>query len=65
MNIELTMVNHTFSGDDAVFVLYFHDRVAEESDTLGMNEWKLIVWLPHLQTKNASHNFRSASTASR
>ena len=64
-NIELTMRDHKFSGEDPVLVLDFLTRVVEEADTLGMSEGQLIVCLPHLLTKKAAQHFRSASSHSR
>lgn len=60
-NIELTMRDHRFSGEDYVFVFDFLTRVVEEADTFGMNEKQLIVFLLDLLTKNAAHYFRSTS----
>lgn len=61
-NIELTMRGLKFIGEDPVLVLDFLTRVFNESDTLGMSERQLIVFIAHLRTKNDAENFRSSSS---
>ena len=64
-NLELTMKEHKFSGEDPILVFDFLSRLVEEADTNGMSEGQLIVCLPHLLTKTAAHQYRAASNSSR
>lgn len=48
------MKDFQFSGEDPILVFYFLSRLAEEADTLDMNEGQIMVCLPHMLTKNAA-----------
>lgn len=37
-NLEWTIKEHKFSGNDPVLIFDFLGRTVEEADTLGMNE---------------------------
>lgn len=64
-NIELTIRDHKFSGENPILVFDFLTRIVEGADTLGMSEGQLIVFYPHLLTKNAAQRYRSSSNNSR
>ena len=64
-NIELTMKEHKFSGEDAILVFDFLSRVVEEADVLGMNEGQLVTCFPHLLTKRAAQAYRAIASRGR
>ena len=64
-NIELTMREHKFDGEDPILIFDFLSRAVEEADTLAMNEGQLVICLPHLLTKTAAQRYRSIASRSR
>ena len=64
-NLELTMKEHKFSGEDPILVFDFLGRTVEEADTLAMNEGQLVICLPHLLTKTAAERYRSIAPRAR
>ena len=64
-NIQLTMREHKFDGEDPILIFDFLSRAVEEADTLAMNEGQLVICLPHLLTKTAAQRYRSIASRSR
>lgn len=64
-NLELTMKENKFTGEDPILIFDFLSRTVEEADTLAMNEGQLVTCLPHLLTKTAAQQYRSIASRSR
>ena len=64
-NIELTMREQKFSGEDAILVFDFLSRVVEEADVLGMKEGQIVTCFPHLVTKRAAQTYRAIASRGR
>lgn len=59
------MPDQKFSIEDPVLAFDFLTGVFKKADTLGMDEGKLIVCLPHVLNKNAAQHSPSPSSHSR
>ena len=64
-NLELTMREYKFSGEDPILIFDFLSRLVEEADTNSMTEGQLMVCLPHMLTKSAAKQYRAACNSSR
>ena len=64
-NIELTMREQKFSGEDYILVFDFLSRVVKETDMLGVYEGQMVTCLPHLLTNRVAKAYRAIASRGR
>lgn len=64
-NLELTLKDREFSGENPILIFEFLTNLVEDTDTLYINAGELMAFKPHRLSVSACDQLRTAANGSR